>query len=186
MGKIKLALIGLVGSFAFAAPTLAAELVGQNVTYCTNSVYFGAVSLDPSQCNNVNVSTFGTKTISTSEVEIILGSNRFVDLTNGLITITYNSTGSASPDLFVLTGLSGIGGLSLISDNLGLETTFSSTAIGLLVSGNPGGPGVARFAVASADAVPEPTTWLMMLLGFGLIGGAMRVAKRSQKNVRLA
>jgi PEP-CTERM motif len=30
-------------------------------------------------------------------------------------------------------------------------------------------------------AVPEPTTWAMMLLGFGFIGGAMRSAKRKQK-----
>ena len=30
------------------------------------------------------------------------------------------------------------------------------------------------------SAVPEPATWAMMLLGFGLIGGAMRSAKRRQ------
>lgn len=29
-----------------------------------------------------------------------------------------------------------------------------------------------------SDAVPEPATWAMMLLGFGLIGGAMRSARR--------
>lgn len=29
--------------------------------------------------------------------------------------------------------------------------------------------------------VPEPTTWAMMLLGFGFVGGAMRSAKRRQK-----
>lgn len=32
-----------------------------------------------------------------------------------------------------------------------------------------------------AAAVPEPSTWAMMLLGFGFIGGAMRSAKRRQK-----
>jgi hypothetical protein len=30
-------------------------------------------------------------------------------------------------------------------------------------------------------AVPEPSTWAMMLLGFGFVGGAMRTAKRRQK-----
>ncbi|WP_232366617.1 PEPxxWA-CTERM sorting domain-containing protein [Alteripontixanthobacter muriae] len=30
-------------------------------------------------------------------------------------------------------------------------------------------------------AVPEPTTWAMMLLGFGFVGGAMRFTKRRQK-----
>ncbi|WP_232366616.1 PEPxxWA-CTERM sorting domain-containing protein [Alteripontixanthobacter muriae] len=32
-----------------------------------------------------------------------------------------------------------------------------------------------------SGAVPEPSTWAMMLLGFGFIGGAMRSAKRRQK-----
>lgn len=34
---------------------------------------------------------------------------------------------------------------------------------------------------AGQNAVPEPSTWAMMLLGFGFIGGAMRSAKRRQK-----
>jgi hypothetical protein len=35
--------------------------------------------------------------------------------------------------------------------------------------------------VSIGGAVPEPTTWAMMLLGFGLIGGAMRRKKSKQK-----
>jgi hypothetical protein len=30
-------------------------------------------------------------------------------------------------------------------------------------------------------AVPEPGTWAMMLIGFGVVGGAMRTAKRRRK-----
>ena len=33
-----------------------------------------------------------------------------------------------------------------------------------------------------ASAVPEPSTWAFMLLGFGFIGGVMRYARRHQKN----
>lgn len=40
-------------------------------------------------------------------------------------------------------------------------------------SDNPGAWGAALDNV-SISAVPEPATWAMMLLGFGLIGGAMR------------
>ena len=34
-------------------------------------------------------------------------------------------------------------------------------------------------------AVPEPATWLMMILGFGFVGGAMR-AKRRKQNVSVS
>ena len=30
-------------------------------------------------------------------------------------------------------------------------------------------------------AVPEPATWAMMIVGFGLVGGAMRSAKQRRK-----
>lgn len=33
----------------------------------------------------------------------------------------------------------------------------------------------------AVSAVPEPSTWAMMLLGFGAVGGAMRMVKRRQK-----
>ena len=40
----------------------------------------------------------------------------------------------------------------------------------------------ARFTrSAVAGAVPEPTTWAMMLMGFGAVGGAMRSTKRLRK-----
>ncbi len=35
--------------------------------------------------------------------------------------------------------------------------------------------------VSIGGAVPEPATWAMMLIGFGFVGGAMRIAKRRQK-----
>jgi hypothetical protein len=43
-----------------------------------------------------------------------------------------------------------------------------------------------RFSVVQTDPapvapVPEPSIWAMMMLGFGFVGGAMRVAKRRQK-----
>jgi hypothetical protein len=56
------------------------------------------------------------------------------------------------------------------------------------ISFNTNGSGVAdlrqvRIGGISSPmgAVPEPSTWAMMLLGFGFIGGAMRTAKRRQR-----
>ena len=34
--------------------------------------------------------------------------------------------------------------------------------------------------------VPEPSTWLMMILGFGAIGGMMRTKRRQQSRIRFA
>jgi hypothetical protein len=38
-------------------------------------------------------------------------------------------------------------------------------------------------SISEAGAVPEPTTWAMMLIGFGAVGASMR---RARQNVRLA
>ncbi|MBS0482043.1 MAG: DUF4114 domain-containing protein [Proteobacteria bacterium] len=43
---------------------------------------------------------------------------------------------------------------------------------------------VKSFAAAPAPAVPEPATWLMMIVGFGALGGAMR--RRTSMSARIA
>ncbi len=40
-------------------------------------------------------------------------------------------------------------------------------------------------SVSNVAAVPEPATWAMMILGFGLIGGSIRSVRRKQKGVLL-
>lgn len=48
--------------------------------------------------------------------------------------------------------------------------------------GHPGGTGFSRWgtwvAVIDAGAVPEPGTWMMLILGFGMAGAAMRRQKK--------
>ncbi|RYG65642.1 PEP-CTERM sorting domain-containing protein, partial [bacterium] len=48
--------------------------------------------------------------------------------------------------------------------------------------GHPGGTGGSRWStwvgVINAAGVPEPSTWAMLILGFGVIGGAVRRQKR--------
>jgi len=72
---------------------------------------------------------------------------------------------------------------------------FSTNAFGFSVTGGfygaedlPGGGDLDyndfRF-MSTTGAVPEPATWAMMILGFGLIGGAMRQAKGRQATVRV-
>ena len=42
-----------------------------------------------------------------------------------------------------------------------------------------------RFVPHLTGSVPEPSTWAMMLLGFGFVGGAMR-AKRRKQNISVS
>ncbi|MDP1028608.1 PEPxxWA-CTERM sorting domain-containing protein [Sphingomonas sp. KR1UV-12] len=65
--------------------------------------------------------------------------------------------------------------------------TFNATA-GTLFSGikfyNTGGNSAFEFDnVSFTAAVPEPATWAMMFLGFGMVAGAARYRRRSSKAV---
>jgi hypothetical protein len=52
--------------------------------------------------------------------------------------------------------------------------------LSLLAYGTPiGQPPFALLDGLSLEAVPEPSTWAMMLIGFGLVGGIMRSNRRS-------
>jgi PEP-CTERM motif len=99
-----------------------------------------------------------------------------------------------------------IGGRDLTSDGdsyrtgvANLTTNTNISFLGTAVSSTNGGfafPGTVnanntggrfgpnfQFSVAG---VPEPTTWAMLILGFGVIGGAMRSARRQSVHVTYA
>lgn len=74
-------------------------------------------------------------------------------------------------------------GLSL--DTLRLTATRTQGSGGPAFSlapfnGTPDKNSSYNFSFSAVSAVPEPSTWALMLLGFGLVGGAMR-SKRRQK-----
>jgi PEP-CTERM motif len=53
-------------------------------------------------------------------------------------------------------------------------------------SNNIGTGLVTTFETSAIGAVPEPATWAMLILGFGVIGGAMRSARRQSVRVTYA
>jgi hypothetical protein len=61
----------------------------------------------------------------------------------------------------------------------------SNVGISSLTIGNPntsyGITDVLNFQVGSIAPLPEPSTWAMMIGGFGMIGGSMRSARRKTK-----
>lgn len=63
---------------------------------------------------------------------------------------------------------------------LTFTATSSTQTLSLLAYGTPlGQPPFALIDGIGLQAVPEPTTWAMMLVGFGLIGGVMRGRRQS-------
>ena len=56
----------------------------------------------------------------------------------------------------------------------------TTQTLSLLAYGLPTGqPPFALIDGLNLEAVPEPSTWAMMLIGFGLVGGIMRSNRRS-------
>jgi hypothetical protein len=39
---------------------------------------------------------------------------------------------------------------------------------------------IAFLGTPNTPGVPEPSTWAMLILGFGIVGGAMRFSKRRE------
>ena len=71
---------------------------------------------------------------------------------NGLST-SFNSGGASTASLFLRNAQTAFGGNDFAIDDISLDT---------------------KSVVNPPNAVPEPTTWLMLIFGFGMIGSAMR------------
>jgi hypothetical protein len=96
--------------------------------------------------------------------------------TDGLTTLEFRLADSLfnSP----IAGLNYSPSLTFTGDNrLNLSQSLSYSVAGGATSF--GAARLGTFSSLSVAAVPEPSTWAMMLLGFGAIGGAMRRNRRS-------
>ena len=110
---------------------------------------------------------------------------------NANITLTNLLTGdkvSGSPFIFLdnITTASGdiqnsqqLGFFSGLKFNANVDNTYR---IDLSAGGNT----VTSFAQLGAGAVPEPTTWAMMLLGFGAMGVSLRRRRRTNNALQAA
>lgn len=67
-------------------------------------------------------------------------------------------------------------------EDFAFTATATTQTLSLLSYGTPiGQPPFALIDGLTLSVVPEPTTWAMMLIGFGVIGGVMRTRKPSQR-----
>ena len=167
--KIVLASIASVASMAVSVPASAAILLFDFVgpsgtaqfqldsipTPDFNSTFIGS---DQFGFNNVP-GTFGG--VAGTASTISFGNGIFASL--NIVAPNLGFTQFSSPTLFTGSGAS---------------PTFTPGTFALV---NPFF-GNGRLTISqAASAVPEPSTWAMMLIGFGVMGAMMRSSKRRQK-----
>lgn len=133
--------------------TYLSVLGGASATYnlgasAARSIQFDWGSID--RYNTLTVNTVGGQTYT-----VIPGSPTLV----GNVAFPNDADGNQVAD-----GTNGLFTFSLTDDKVS-SVTFASSANSFEID---------RFAVAG---VPEPTTWALMIVGFGAVGGAMRRRK---------
>lgn len=141
----------------------------------------------------------GTGTITTNDMSFISPTNGFTAQSITGITGTFNGspiTGLA-PGLFGANNLFFLTGPFFVDGNgLGFTTAAGVSANLFVTNGtsfrvNTQGAGlltglVTASATPVTAAVPEPSTWAMMLLGFGVVGYSLRSARRRKTKLRFA
>ena len=90
------------------------------------------------------------------------------------VTIMTNTGSSETFDIANANGANRFGITADAGESLSSVTFTSAVGFDSLRQLRIGG-------VTTPGAIPEPATWLMMLIGFGLLGGVMRAAKRKHE-----
>ena len=156
-----------------AAPAAAASLVGDTVS-CSQTGTGSSFTCSPSTA------------VVGSGTEFSAGGGTFMTFDFGANDLLINmlNTSSLGATIIEFSNLSNaftsysFGGSTIG----GFDASDVSLTNGVLrlnfIGTNFNAGDTANLSVSAAAAVPEPSTWLMMLFGFGLVGYGMRSAKR--------
>jgi hypothetical protein len=71
-----------------------------------------------------------------------------------------------------------------LGDSIGPPNTYMAPGPGTFISGGPGGESPGIEVPTPAAAVPEPSTWALMLLGFGMCGYALRRRRQQELSAK--
>jgi len=184
----KFLLAAVASTIAFAAAPSA-----QAAQFLTISGPSGNFGDDSVTCANGGVFCSFTRTFSfTTPVGFNLASSDISSILTG-------TNGATNIDFTTVT-LNGVNFNTLSTGTQEFRNLLNQTLVAggvntLFVSGNVGAAGSAAAADASfsgnlsfataASAVPEPATWGLMVVGFGMIGSAAR-GRKSKTTVRFA
>ena len=189
-------------SFGVGLSALAASNVKSYVT--GNVVLFNGDFQD-------DIGTVNTNKLFNNALKYVLngGKGGYIGEFTGAFA-AYSANGNGYSPIGLVQGTAGPSGASLGGSNTDINLTSAgignpvtagvtfpydpaAVEFGAQLSGENPDKVLARFATGNAaiiassvdqisvGAVPEPSTWAMMLFGFGFVGGAMRTAKRRQK-----
>ncbi len=103
-----------------------------------------------------------------------------VGATTERLDISFGSDSFSTPTIGIPTH--GFSGWTQVTERF--TATNSSQLLSFLSVGTPDGlPPVALLDGVSVEAVPEPASWAMLVIGFGLVGAAARRRNRSSAHV---
>ena len=197
MRKLVLSMIGSAAlAFSATAANAATEFAG-TATGCFGPSSCTPLTTDSDAGLSYTSGTFDVFTDSNGHLSLgalgnNLGSFSLSDLVNDYngdmfnLLVTFSLPAGAGPSTFTanlvgqVTGLPG-GGVTIDFDNT--DQLFAYDGGSFLFGVNdvdltPGGPLQVLSGHIQAQAVPEPATWALMLLGFGGIGLALRVRRK--------
>lgn len=164
MNKATSLLLAAAATMGFAAPAAAMDFItieGASGVYGNPSV----TCTTTAPCNFTSTFTFATpvgfKLVSASISSLITGGN--ADTNIDFTSVTLNGVAFN----VLSTGVQEF--RNLLDQNM-LSGGFNTIAVNGVSGGNASFSGNLSFAAG----VPEPAVWTMMILGFGLVGGAMR------------
>ena len=154
-----------VGSFSFLPPSLIGQLTPQSGTFgladlasftLDTSTVFTFSEVKPSGFPSNGFFNYGLADLTAFSATFVNGALTALSFdTNALSPISTDGNGDFGLQSFRVTGL-----------GPGSASTFNGD-FQLLTSG--------QIEIA---AVPEPATWALMIIGFGMVGGAVRARRR--------
>lgn len=168
--------LGLLGASALAM----ASTANATITVDASSMsYTGPTQLDGSTTTigyseaGLSTPTFTewlifTDTLAAIDSVTLDTSSRSVDFTSAYLTDGVTN--------YALSLLYSVGSLESWGLN---DTVLGPGTYELVINGNNNGTGSLGGTITIQQAVPEPATWAMMLLGFGAVGFALRRRRKA-------
>jgi hypothetical protein len=197
--KFVLGTAAVAAAMALTAPAYAALIPTGTVSVAVNSIPAVHLNTSPATFGATNSLTY--QTAGTDGFADVAGHNGWLNGTVNFSTTVGATLAQSLADFFVFEdGHGGTYNFSVTSVNtLSYSVTPSQTALALVLLGttvntNLGyDPTATSFtlsfnstkqspfsasATLGVDSVPEPTSWALMLGGFGLVGGVLRSTRK--------